>query len=142
MTSASLKMARFVRGWGSGDGESGLESLDAGRAQIPVSGSQTWSVIVVGVAYLQFSGVAGEIANHEHMLPINQGETGYLAVDPRSNFDPRLLVGKQPMEAKSTREALNRRRQRDYYPTFSELPTRWSDNDQYGTCLPNPRYVD
>jgi len=47
VTSTSLKMARFVSGWDSGDELVGLDSLDdAGRAQTPVSGSQTWSVIV------------------------------------------------------------------------------------------------
>lgn len=48
VTSTSLKMARFVSGWpDSGDELTWLESLDdAGKAQTPVSGSQTWSVIV------------------------------------------------------------------------------------------------
>ena len=47
MTSASLKSARFERGFSSGDGDFGLESLDCGSAQVPVTGSQISSVIDV-----------------------------------------------------------------------------------------------
>ena len=47
VTSASLKSARFERGLSSGDGDFGLESLDCGSAQVPVTGSQICSFIVV-----------------------------------------------------------------------------------------------
>ncbi len=47
MTSASLKSARFERGLSSGGGDSGLESLDCGSAQVPLTGSQNSSVIDV-----------------------------------------------------------------------------------------------
>ena len=47
VTSASLKSARFERGFSSGDGDFGLESLDCGSAQVPVTGSQISSVIDV-----------------------------------------------------------------------------------------------
>lgn len=47
LTSASFRRAKFVRELVSGEDCSGLGSLEAGRVQTPVSGSQTWSVIVI-----------------------------------------------------------------------------------------------
>jgi hypothetical protein len=41
-------------------------------------------------------------------------------------------MGKDDAAKSATGDMHNRYRERDYYPYFKTMQTRWSDNDQYG----------